>query len=393
MELKQKERFRFVMMPSLILGVLTNVYIGSLMFLNDIKWPLFVPVLSGLTFILLFGLLKKEKISAKYTFLIGAYMVILEVIFHNYIFGWGSGFVTYLFLLAVVFLLDTTWKMRTSLIFLSSVLIAGILMSVVTFGNEPLYPMSSDWVNFIYVSNLIIVGVVVVVVMFYFSFTLNSQDEQLRTANVELATQNKEISEQHKKLQVLVREIHHRVKNNLQIISSLMSLQRNTVNDERLVQVLNESKMRVEAIALIHQKLYQDENVNYVDFPSYLEELLVMQKRLGKDVNCELEATEAIINLDIAVPLGLVVSELITNAIKHGLKDIENPKLKIILEKDHGHYHLRVKDNGVGLPEDFSLEDPSSFGSEIIVALTNQIDAKITYKNDNGACFDIRFSA
>jgi two-component sensor histidine kinase len=106
-----------------------------------------------------------------------------------------------------------------------------------------------------------------------------------------------------------------------------------------------------------------------------------------------LEASSAVLNLDVAVPLGLVLSELIANAMKHGLKDSEHPTLKVLLEEEKECYHLRVKDNGVGLPDGFTLENPTSFGLEIIVALTNQIDAEITFKNDQGACFDIRFHA
>lgn len=393
MELTQKERFRLVMIPALMMGVLTNVYIASLMLIHHIWLPLISPVVSGLLFSLLFQLVRKERLSAKKAFLFGAYLVIFEVTFHTFIFGWETGFIFFMFLLPIVFILDSSWILSTTIAFLSSVIISAFVLALLSVGKDGFYIIGELWTDIIYVLNLIMVAVVVVVVMLFFSRTLNSQDEALRNANRDLAIQNKEILKQHEQLQVLVKEIHHRVKNNLQIISSLMSLQKNTVSDERLIQVLNESKMRVEAIALIHQKLYQDDKVNYVDFHSYLEELLEMQKRLGSEVDCELEASTAILNLDVAVPLGLVLSELITNAMKHGLKDKEDPKLKVLLEEEHGHYHLRVKDNGVGLPDDFSLENPTSFGSEIIVALTNQIDADIAYKNDHGACFDIKFVA
>lgn len=393
MKLKRKERFRLVMIPALLMGVLTNAYIASLMLIHGIWLPLVSPLVSGVLFILLFQLVRKEKLSAKKSFLIAAYLVVFEVTFHTFIFGWETGFIFFMFLLPVVFILDSSWIWSTTVTFLSSILVATSALVWLSIGKEGLYDIGELWTDIVYASNLLMVALVVIVVMLFFSRTLNSQDEALRDANTELAEQNKEISEQHEKLQVLVKEIHHRVKNNLQIISSLMSLQKSTVNDERLIQVLNESKMRVEAIALIHQKLYQDDKVNYVDFHSYLEELLEMQKRLGSEVDCELEATSAILNLDVAVPLGLVLSELITNAMKHGLKDMDDPKLNVLLEEDHGHYHLRVKDNGVGLPDGFTLDNPTSFGSEIIVALTNQIDAEIEFHNDHGACFDIRFVA
>lgn len=391
MELTEKERFRLVMIPALLMGVLTNIYIVSLMLIFDIYEPLIIPVTSGVLFAVLFALIRRERISAKRSFLIGAYLVVFEVCFHTLVFGWGSGFVFYLFILPIVFILDSSWSWSTTIFFIGSILLAGSSLAWFTMDEGALYYISEMGVSLIYASNLVVVASVVIVVMLFFSRTLNSQDEALRIANRDLADQNKEIIEQHNKLQVLVKEIHHRVKNNLQIISSLMSLQKSSVKDEELIRVLNESKQRVEAIALIHQKLYQDDKVNCVDFQSYLEELLEMQKRLGSEVKCQLEADSAILNLDVAVPLGLVTSELITNAMKHGFKNVENPELNVLLEEDHGHYHLRIKDNGVGLPEGFNLENPTSFGSEIIVALTNQIDADITYGNDHGAYFDIMF--
>ena len=393
MELTQKERFRLVMIPALLMGILTNVYIATLMVLFDLKLPLLMPILSGVVFIVMYVLIKREKLSAKFSFIVSSYLVLIEVIYHSIVFGWDSGFIFFLFLIPIVFLLNSSWSWLTTIAFLTSILAGATGLAWYTLGSPSIYGIDELAISIIYACNLLAVGVIIIVVTLFFSSTINSQDEALRVANAELAAQNKEISEQHEKLQVLVKEIHHRVKNNLQIISSLMSLQKSTVSDERLMQVLNESKMRVEAIALIHQKLYQDDKVNYVDFHSYLEELLEMQRRLGRDVKCDLEASTAVLNLDVAVPLGLVISELITNAMKHGFKDINDPKLKVKLEEHNGQYHLRVKDNGVGLPHDFTLENPTSFGSEIIVALTNQIDAEIEFHNDHGACFDIRFVA
>lgn len=391
MELTEKERFRLVMMPALLMGLVTNVYIASLMLVFSIYPPLLSPILSGAVFIILLALLRKERLSAKRSFLYAAYLVVLEVCIHTAIFGWGSGFVFYLFILPIVFILDSSWRWSTTIFFIFSVLIAGIALAWTTMNASPIYPISEMGISLIYASNLIVVAAVVIVVMLFFSRSLNRRDEDLRVANRELAEQNKEISDQHEKLQILVKEIHHRVKNNLQIISSLMSLQKSSVNDEDVIRVLNESKLRVEAIALIHQKLYQDEKVNYVDFKSYLQELIEMQKKLAPDVNCELNAVNATVHLDVAVPLGLVISELITNAMKHGFKNIEKPELKVILEEKEGYYHLRIKDNGVGLPADFDLVNSKSFGSEIIVALAKQIDAEIIYTNDHGACFDISF--
>jgi two-component sensor histidine kinase len=227
--------------------------------------------------------------------------------------------------------------------------------------------------------------------MIYFSRTINKKDEALIKANVELERQNIEILEQHKHLQILLKEIHHRVKNNLQIISSLMSLQARNEGDERLSAFLNESKRRVEAIALIHEKLYQDDKVNQVDFKSYLEDLMNSQKVVNPHVKCTVKSKDATLNLDTAVPLGLIISEMFANSIKHAFQGVDDPKLSVeLLDSEEG-FELIVQDNGIGLPEDFNLSSPSSLGFEIINALTSQINGSIEYSNENGAKFHIRF--
>jgi len=227
--------------------------------------------------------------------------------------------------------------------------------------------------------------------MIYFSRTINKKDEALIKANVELERQNIEIIDQHKHLQILLKEIHHRVKNNLQIVSSLMSLQAGNENDERLSLFLNESKRRVEAIALIHEKLYKGDKVNRVDFNSYLEDLMNSQKVMNPRVQCSLKSKDVTLNLDTAVPLGLIISELFANSIKHAFHNIEDPKLSVELLDSGEGFELVVQDNGIGLPKDFNPTTLSSLGFEIINALTSQINGRIEYSNENGAKFHIYF--
>ena len=177
----------------------------------------------------------------------------------------------------------------------------------------------------------------------------------------------------------------------MQIISSLISLQTNKVEDTEVLAVLNESRRRIEAIALIHQKLYQDNRVNRVDFKSYLEEIMQTQERMTPHVKCNLQASEIILKLDTAVPLGLIISEMIVNSIKHAFGNTDDPELQLIVTSEGDNIELIVQDNGIGLPEGFDLKESSSLGSEIILALADQINAEIEYSNDKGARFEIHF--
>jgi two-component sensor histidine kinase len=259
-------------------------------------------------------------------------------------------------------------------------------------GQPTLHDTSPEFIAMLNFLNAIGTGAVVIVILIFFSRTIYKKDEALLVANSELERQNKEIKDQHGHLQILLKEVHHRVKNNLQIISSLMSLQSRTVKDRETVAILNESRRRVEAIALIHQGLYQGDNANQVNFKSYLHELMSSQQTMYPHVSYSVESDEAILTLDTAVPLGLIISEMITNSIKHAFDKTNNPSISVQLNKRADDFELLVRDNGCGLSSDFDLLNPVSLGTEIIVSLVDQIDAKITNSNVQGAMFSITFS-
>ena len=387
----KNDRFKQAMLPSLLMGVLTNVYIWLLFFYLDLQEAFFSP-LSGLVFfIAAYFMLKLNVISSKLIFIIAGYLVAVEVFIHTYYLGWDSGFFYFIFLLPTVFLLNTTWKTWAVITYSSSIIAIICVLRNLFFSSQSAFPISEEVQATISLLNASLTGIVVLVVMHYFSKTIAMKDEALVVANNELEYRNKEISNQHSHLQVLLKEVHHRVKNNLQIISSLMSLQERNIEDEEVAAVLNESKRRVEAIALIHQKLYQDNKVNRVDFNSYLHEFIKTQKIISSKVTYHLSSIDAELSLDASVPLGLILSEIITNSVKHAFKSIENPSIEVELTKNNEHFVLFVKDNGVGLPEDFDLLNPKSLGMEIIVALTEQIDGEIEVVSNQGTTFKISF--
>jgi two-component sensor histidine kinase len=257
---------------------------------------------------------------------------------------------------------------------------------------SPVFEIPLEVESTINILNLTGTAFINLVIMVYFSRTINKKDQSLTKVNIDLERQNKEIVGQHSNLEILLKEIHHRVKNNLQIISSLMSLERNKVENKEVVAILNKSKRRIEAIALIHKKLYQDENFNRVDFKSYIEELMNSQKALNSNLKCIVDSEDVVFSLDTAVPLGLIISEMITNSVKHAFDGVDSPELKIKLTHKENGYELIVHDNGIGLPVDFDLDNPLSLGVEIINALAEQIEARIEFSNDNGAKFKIHFT-
>lgn len=195
--------------------------------------------------------------------------------------------------------------------------------------------------------------------------------------------------------EVLIKEIHHRVKNNLAVISGLFALQAMTVEDEEIVEIFNESQARIKSIATIHEKLYQNELFTSIEVNSYLSDLLEdirnTYKRSGKDVKIELIGDEVTLNVNQAVPFGILANELITNSFKYAFPDNNEGQITLSIKEVDEHVVFQVKDNGVGFPEDFENKRGSSLGVTLIESLASQLNGEISWKNNGGAIFELTF--
>ncbi len=208
---------------------------------------------------------------------------------------------------------------------------------------------------------------------------------RLRTSELEASNELKEN---------LLREIHHRVKNNLQITSSLMNMQKRKLNSKEAITALEDSQARISAIALTHQKIYQDKDSKAVNLSEYLNDLMEYTKKISSSFSYKINCPDLSIDLDRAVPLALIISELATNAAKHAYPDATKYNELIIdverLNKEE--VSLTISDNGQGLPDDFQIENAEGIGFEIIRALCRQISAKLTYESNlKGTQFNIVF--
>lgn len=195
---------------------------------------------------------------------------------------------------------------------------------------------------------------------------------------------------------VLLKEIHHRVKNNLQVISSLLQLQSQSVTDKGAKDALIEGHNRVLSIALIHQKLYQNEKVDTVEFAVFADELFYQVNSLylvnTRVVKFENKLPRVNLPVDIAVPLGLILNELMTNSFKYAFND--NGTLSIIrlqLEYSDDYTSILYSDSGKGLPDNWKLEQTTSLGIKLIKRLTQQLHGRVAFFNDDGANFMFSF--
>ncbi len=196
--------------------------------------------------------------------------------------------------------------------------------------------------------------------------------------------------------ELLLKEIHHRVKNNLQIISGLLDLQKEEIEEEESKAVFNEGQSRVKSIALIHQNLYQNDNLANVKFNSFIKELAVQVGDVFEQLNAKMEVSvdmpDLLLDIDTAVPLGLIINELLTNAFKYATSKNNQGEIKIkILEVVRGSYQLIFSDNGPGIPVGIDFESASTLGLRLIRGLAAQLNGEANYHYHFGGIFTIYF--
>ncbi|HXA80205.1 MAG TPA: histidine kinase dimerization/phosphoacceptor domain -containing protein [Opitutaceae bacterium] len=193
--------------------------------------------------------------------------------------------------------------------------------------------------------------------------------------------------------EILLKEIHHRVKNNMQIISSLLSLQAIQVNDPKVQAMFEESQSRISTMGLIHQRLYNSGDLARIDLPGYLQNLVSMVLKshpTGARINAAVDVDSLLLGLDIAIPLGLITNELLTNSLKHAFAGRAKGALQVALHAaDGGHCELTVANDG---PEHLPARTkPAGMGLKLVEMLVGQIKGTFAVERDHGMRYTIRF--
>ena len=201
-----------------------------------------------------------------------------------------------------------------------------------------------------------------------------------------------------KEKETLLKEVHHRVKNNMQVISSLLSLQVDTIEDSAILDIFNEINGRVHAMALVHENLYQTESFENLSATDYLHQLTAQLSSLmeGRQANIayDINADDVIISMKDATPFGLIVTEIITNAIKYAFPERTSGTIKISLSRQkNGAFQLQISDNGIGFPAEFDPQKATSLGMQLILELTqNQLEGNCQVDGTHGVCWKITWT-
>lgn len=195
--------------------------------------------------------------------------------------------------------------------------------------------------------------------------------------------------------EILLKEIHHRVKNNMAVMSSLLSLQANAVGDPKLESAFKESSARIRSMAMVHEKLYQSENLSSINFPLYIaslaKHLSSMYRRPDKHIDIRVEAEDIFLNIVKAVPCGLIINELLTNCLKYAFENITEGEVVIGFHDTDDGLVLSIIDDGVGLAEDINMKNPETLGLQLVDMLTRQLNGRLEWDREGGTAFYIYF--
>ncbi len=226
------------------------------------------------------------------------------------------------------------------------------------------------------------------------------QSSILEQAQIELAQRQKaqvKLKNALAEKEVLLKEVHHRVKNNLQIVSSLLQLQSQTLKDPEVIKVLRESQNRIESISLIHKNLYTSANIGQIDVADYIHNLaaslLISYQIWPNKITLEIDIDPLNLNVDQAIACGLVINELISNALKHAFPNQQIGTISIALRNVGNNIEMTIKDNGIGLPDNLDWTKTDSLGLSLVYDLvTEQLEGNITLERNHGTVFKIQFT-
>jgi two-component sensor histidine kinase len=204
-----------------------------------------------------------------------------------------------------------------------------------------------------------------------------------------------QIKQSLKEKEVLLSEIHHRVKNNLAVITGLLELQGYNTDSEEAKKVLKDSQLRINSMALIHEKLYQSENLSEIQFDVYIEELLqvISKSHVSKEkpIHVEIDAEPVPLTITQAIPCGLLLNEIVTNSLKHAFTGKSEGVIRITFNKTGDKLKLSIGDNGVGLPENYKEIKSKSLGMTLINTLAKQLEAEMFIDTREGTRYDLIF--
>ncbi|MCF6306794.1 MAG: tetratricopeptide repeat protein [Flavobacteriaceae bacterium] len=247
---------------------------------------------------------------------------------------------------------------------------------------------------------LLIIGLLmmlaIVIGLLWNSIQKRKKTKILKEKSDRIEEQNDIIEKALVEKETLLKEIHHRVKNNLQLISGMLELQSSKINDDSVSEIMEQGQNRIKSMALIHQQLYESEDLGKIDFRKYViqltNDIIITVNDTNKNIGIVLDIIDFSLDINTAVPMGLIINELVVNAFKHGFINKKEGTITITLKAlEDEYYQLTIYDNGNGLPVNFDINNTNSLGLRLVKGLSRQIGGSCEFKNGTGTTVIIKF--
>lgn len=333
------------------------------------------------------------------SFLLYSVNVNLSILFINEYYPIEVGAYLFYFplIVSVVLLNNPSFRDKNSMIHFS---ICAVFFTVSLLFDIPglrIETLSAGQMRSLWYYDLIMATSLTATLSFLLTRIIFTQNKEIINQNENLISAKETVNTSLKEKEVLLAELHHRVKNNLAIISGLLNLQEDSTSNEEAKQVLSDSKTRIMSMALVHKMLYENQDLKSINLGKYASELiyeLLYSYNLLKAVKVNEDFDAINIPVNKSIPLGLVLNEVVTNCIKYTFKPCEeqNGVFDISIKLENNQVKLIMKDNGNGFPKDFNTEsDTVSLGIYLIKTLAEQIDGNVRFSNDNGAKIELNF--
>lgn len=393
----ERRRIKTVNLLNLIVAVFISIGIFNHFVLHT-KMN-FWPTLSFVVFAFISLYLSKINLTSL-SFILFTLNVNLAILFINKCYPIETGCYVFYFpvIVSIVLLNKPTFRDKFALLHFSLVI---IFFSVNLFVDIPAWRLEgveASQVKVLLTANLIMSATLTGLLSGLMNRMISNQNNEITTRNVRLSKTQEELNVSLREKEVLLAELHHRVKNNLAIISGLLNMQEDATTNEEAKQIIYDTKTRISSMALVHKMLYEESNLKSINFTNYATELidtLLNSYHLEKNVIFEKECEVVILPINKSIPLGLILNEAVTNCIKYVFKNAtasSKGQLTLNIRQVNNLVTMIIQDNGKGFPKDYNKDqEHPSLGIFLIKTLSEQIDASVTFNNEGGAKIQLAF--
>jgi len=385
LDLNLQNRFKHALFTGCLTGILAHLSCVFYFYFTDVTEMFYYDICITIYFAVLSYLISKDY-NLKAIFLLASIEMVVHGYLCSYYVGYQCNFIFFVLALPCVFLLNNTWE-KWQIIGYLSILSLIFSLNYTLFKNTiPVYILSENIITWTSIVMSFSTAAIIITILFYFSKVVSTNEASLKEVCLTLRDKDDENK-------AMLKEIHHRVKNNLQVINSLLRMQSRFIEDKSVVAMFKESQKRIMTIAAIHEKLYNAENLKELNASTHITTLvheLIESYSVSQEINLKIDIEPIYLGLESLVPIGLIINEIVTNSLKYAFSGIGNDTITLSLVKNKdASFEMIISDNGIGFNE---VDTPKKgLGQKLILIFVKQLNGTIELLNQEGTAYKITF--